>query len=101
VTNRSKAKGTAAETAVIQCLREHRGDNPPEYEQYGVDPLPDGRCGTYAGWNAHRRAGQRVCLACLHAQRAYMREYRRQGRDKSLRALGWGTTCVRGLGWPR
>lgn len=32
--------------------------------------------GTYAGWNAHKRAGEDPCLDCLDSQRRYARDYR-------------------------
>ena len=47
-----------------------------------------GRCGTYAGWNYHRRAGEAVCRPCLKARADYMAEYRKKGK------------CAPGLGWP-
>lgn len=38
----------------------------------------DTRCGTYAGYNHHRRNRSRVCKSCAAANRDYMREYRRR-----------------------
>lgn len=34
------------------------------------------KCGTYAGWNAHRRASEKPCDACKEAQRLYIRAWR-------------------------
>lgn len=34
------------------------------------------KCGTYAGWNAHRYYGTEVCDLCCKARSAYMREWR-------------------------
>ena len=59
----------------------------------GPYPAPaacGGKKGTYAGWNAHRHAGEGSCDVCKAAQRVYVRNYRQ------VKA----TRCVRGLGWP-
>ena len=37
------------------------------------------KCGTYAGWNAHRRADEKPCDDCREAQRLYARERRARG----------------------
>jgi hypothetical protein len=37
-----------------------------------LDPTPDNRCGTYAGWNAHQKRGEWTCDACKQAARTYM-----------------------------
>ena len=36
----------------------------------------DPRCGTYAGAQAHRKAGTPMCQPCRDAYNAYMREHR-------------------------
>lgn len=52
---------------------------------------PDGpwtgeKCGTYAGWNDHKRNHEPPCGPCLAAQRDYVREWRlRTGRVKTVR----------------
>ena len=37
---------------------------------------PDDRCGTYAGWMAHRRRGEQPCGFCRSAAAEYQREHR-------------------------
>ncbi len=44
-----------------------------------VEPAPG--CGTYAGYQRHRKAGEQTCPACREAHRAYMREWRSRGDD--------------------
>jgi hypothetical protein len=39
-------------------------------------------CGTDAGWQRHRKNGQRPCPACLAAHNAYTREHKRAWRAK-------------------
>lgn len=39
------------------------------------------KCGTYAGWNAHRYYGTEVCDLCRKASNAYTREWR--GKTKA------------------
>jgi hypothetical protein len=39
---------------------------------------PESKCGTYAGWNAHRKAGEKACDACRKACADYMRGYRQR-----------------------
>jgi stalled ribosome alternative rescue factor ArfA len=38
-------------------------------------------CGTYAGYQAHRKAGEDACAECRKASAAYMRENRRTWRQ--------------------
>lgn len=40
------------------------------------------KCGTYAGWNAHRRAQEPQCDACREAARVYQRERRAKGGEQ-------------------
>jgi len=49
------------------------------------DPEPaENRCGTYAGYSAHRRKNEKPCTDCSKAHTKYTREYRRsQGITKS------------------
>ena len=51
------------------------------------------------GTTTRYQRGKCRCDACKAAQRDYIRNYRRRGRDK-WREQHWGG-CVRGLGWPR
>lgn len=44
-------------------------------------PTTDGRCGTYAGVNAHRKRGEYACDQCCVARAAYMREFRARRPD--------------------
>jgi len=49
-------------------------------------PWQDERCGTYAGWNAHRYVGEQACDRCKRAHADYMRDYRlRKGITKTIR----------------
>jgi hypothetical protein len=36
------------------------------------------KCGTYAGWNAHKRAGTKPCALCLKAAADYTAAWRRR-----------------------
>jgi hypothetical protein len=36
------------------------------------------RCGTYAGWQAHQRAGVKACEPCRLARNEWTREHRRK-----------------------
>ena len=38
-------------------------------------------CGSQAGYQAHRKAGEAVCDACARAHREYMRNYRKVRRS--------------------
>jgi hypothetical protein len=43
------------------------------------------KCGTYAGWNQHKRHGTKPCEDCDSAQAVYIREWRvRTGATKGL-----------------
>lgn len=45
-------------------------------------------CGTYAGYQTHKRQGTEPCSECRRAQRDYMRDYRAKNaeqRDKDYR----------------
>lgn len=57
-------------------------------------------CGTYAGYQAHRKANEEACTPCLVANREYLRDYRKRNpgylaadaarrgaRDRALRRL--------------
>jgi hypothetical protein len=72
---------------------------PVAFYQYGGNDYTTEKlwpnCGTYAGWNSHRRSQETPCDACKAAFRDYTRAYRRAGRDKQL------SGCTGGLGWPR
>lgn len=49
--------------------------------------MTDPRCGTYAGWNVHRRKGETQCDACQQAKNTYQRAYDRAKsalRDRHL-----------------
>ena len=35
-------------------------------------------CGTYAGFQTHKRIGEEPCIPCAEARNAYIREYRRR-----------------------
>lgn len=59
----------------------YRGDQPDVNA-----PWVDERCGTYAGWNAHKYLGEKPCPPCQAAQAQYVREWRlRTGRVKTIR----------------
>lgn len=57
------------------------------------------KCGTYAGWNVHAKAGETPCAACRRANADYRREYRKRAgvrerevldaaaSDRAMRAL--------------
>ena len=47
--------------------------------------LSDERCGTYAGWNFHRRQGTPICDGCRKAHTDYLREYRRGNPERRAR----------------
>lgn len=48
------------------------------------------KCGTYAGWMVHRRAGEKACAFCKSAHAEYMKAYRadptRKRRNAQQRA---------------
>jgi hypothetical protein len=56
-----------------------RGDDPPEHRGRGHHPSRK-PCGTRAGMDTHRRAGEQACEACLAANREYMRAYKARRR---------------------
>ena len=61
------------------ALYTYRGDKE-------AGPWQDDRCGTYAGWNAHRHCGEPPCDDCRRAQADYVRDWRlRTGRVKTRR----------------
>ena len=45
----------------------------------------DDKCGTYAGYQAHGRRGERTCAACREAQRLYMKARRAKGGPQIAR----------------
>lgn len=51
-----------------------------------IDEMPEG-CGTRAGYERHRRAGQKACDACQDARREYNRAtYRRRKQPARIAA---------------
>lgn len=62
------------------ALYVHSGSGGPE------QPWTSEKCGTYAGWNEHKRNSEPPCNPCKRAHADYMREWRlRTGRVKSVR----------------
>lgn len=50
-------------------------------------PWTSEKCGTYAGWNDHKRNHETACPPCTAARNQYMREYRlRKGLVKSVKS---------------
>jgi hypothetical protein len=61
-------------------LYTYRGSEPDDGQ------WADDRCGTYAGWNAHKYLGEEPCPPCKRAHADYMREWRlRTGRTRTIR----------------
>ena len=64
------------------------------------ESVADDRCGTYAGWQAHRKRGEQTCGFCRSAKADYQRQYRldpvakrrnreqAKARDEALKVLG-------------
>ena len=44
-------------------------------------------CGTYSGYQKHRRRGEQPCTDCRAASREYMRDYRRTNGETYRREL--------------
>jgi hypothetical protein len=63
-----------------------RFDLPPATVTDG--PSNDSRCGTYAGWNAHKRGGTQPCVVCRAAAASYQRDRRRRLRGDSASRHG-------------
>ena len=67
--------------------------------EYELEPVTRAVCGTYSGWNAHIRHGERRCRPCLDAAAKYMREFRlRTGRTRWSKPTR--NARPSGLGWP-
>ena len=47
--------------------------------------MSDDRCGTYAGWNAHKYRGEAVCAPCREAARVYAKSRRAKGGPAVVR----------------
>lgn len=47
------------------------GDTIPAERSPRQQRLPPARCGTWQGYQRHRRAGEEACVECLTAQRVY------------------------------
>src|SRR5690242_914050 len=41
----------------------------------------ESKCGTYAGWNIHKRKGEKACDACRQAATEYQRSWRARGGE--------------------
>lgn len=48
-----------------------------------TEELASEACGTYAGYQTHKRVGEEVCDACRHANSAYVRMWRATPEGKA------------------
>lgn len=60
-------------------------------EQAAPRDLP--ACGTYRGYQQHRKAGEKACRACKDARRDYMRDWRRRNGVGRFRLVPVGACC--------
>lgn len=72
-------RGGPEENWRIQARRADLGE-----EEQPTAESPISRCGTYPGFKAHERAGNRACDRCREARTAYQRRWR-QGRASAGR----------------
>lgn len=64
-----------------RCLSCHISYDLPAWS--GIDGEDIGpRCGTYAGWNQHKRGATKPCAACRVAAAEYMRAWRKRKREE-------------------
>jgi hypothetical protein len=70
------------------CVR--RDGGPYKIPRSHVNRTPFQRCGTYAGYQQHKKAGEAACDDCAEASRRYAQEYRNRNpkvREKDIALL--------------
>lgn len=72
--------GTTEEERGVRSNTSHRRLRPPPTEL----PTPDPRCGTIAGYTAHRWRGEATCRECHEAHRLYQKT-----PEQRLRRTEW------------
>lgn len=58
--------------------------------------IPDtvtGRCGTYGGYQRHKRDGEDACEPCREANNTYARDYRRRTGQTSSTLMPLDAVC--------
>ena len=51
-----------------------------------LPPTQDSRCGTMAGYTAHRRRKENSCFDCLNANNSYAKEWRTKNKEKATQS---------------
>ena len=81
------------------CLNPHhlvtgtQADNMRDAQGHGT--IPVAKCGTWSGYNAHKKKGEDACDDCRLAANAYQKKYADANRDRHLASARKKTAAYR------